>query len=539
MRASDLVDGLELSKSSSSDQKTAFKIAELFNSGASQMNRCLNALETDIVTQSRDGREANCEALGNNPGDNAMIYEKIIIAISMSVLYILAKEYQCIPSSFDAFFLSTDSCLEVSYDARHSLQGCTCRTAISLFVQWHSTGTLVISSYPVQTLRWSSITSAFDEILDVPTTLDNIVLAPLGISVRLSMAKSQASQLSSENDFDGDSDSQKSSETPYFYHSQDWRMCVTKFLESYGVIVPHQTRWLQVQAPHASNESSRHSASVFLWPAFLCFYYIDSSETIKEDLSWAWDSDNQDVMDTFFFFLIWFLTKSTRDMLIETSKKQTETEGYSKSNAVRSDDEDSGSEIYVSTQTMIDEQALSGIYPTPPDGYQSSTVSGLLAPEKDALSRGHTKELFSSGSEAQQNQEHLEIQLPHTSPENDIGLGDFEHLEEDDLFGDMNTDMFAASGITEADFSFFDEPSNAKEVSQGEYYMLSSEQNFSTQFPQNPGESCRGNEDVDDIDILSQVSNAKEDPDVKMNDYLEELYGKANTSTYSFHEERC
>ena len=404
-------------------------------------------------------------------------------------------------------------------------------TAVSLFVQWQSTGTIVISSTPKQNFQWRSIADPYDhrcQALHVPT-LDSLVLAPLGTFVRPILAKSDTSCSVTSDDSDSCSGNQDSSGVPHLYHSQKWKASVRKLLESYGSEVPHHVRWLRVQALEYSKDFDEHSASMFVWPANLCFYCINYSETSKEDLSWAWDHGNRDVIDALTDAEHWFLGKSTRDDLSEAYKNEIELKTSFKSNVLSSDDEDSGSDIFLTARRAIDEQALSGVYPTPPDGYRSLTISALPAGEKDAMDRGCVKEPYSSASEEQRHSER-EVQLPPTSPEVNISHGDFEHIEEDDLFGDMNTDMFTANGITEADFSFFDEPSAAKESSQAGYHTLLNDQKHLSRIPQNHNDLNNRRPITEEVDMLSQVSNAEESPDASMTDDLDEPDGKAEKS---------
>jgi mediator of RNA polymerase II transcription subunit 13 len=89
------------------------------------------------------------------------------------------------------------------------------------------------------------------------------------------------------------------------------------------------------------------------------------------------------------------------------------------------------------------------VYPTPPEG---ATATGVNIPvqhdaypeDSDLLSPGvphETKPLPSSGP----------------SPHIDIGTGHYDASDDDDLFGEMNDKDFGSKGITDADFSFFDD----------------------------------------------------------------------------------
>ena len=97
-------------------------------------------------------------------------------------------------------------------------------------------------------------------------------------------------------------------------------------------------------------------------------------------------------------------------------------------------------------QRTIDQQvALSGIYPTPPDGLisghvtQQSTSDGPMHTEHSGLS--HELQLTSSN----------DSQAFSTEPQN-------YQPHSDDLFGDMGEMEFDANEVGDADFDYFDEP---------------------------------------------------------------------------------
>ena len=526
LRASDLGTSSDLYNSCFPEDKTTSKVTKVFDSGAFHVNS-VNAAKIETVTQGQNEQDNILGGTDRVPA-RSMIYERITNAVSMSILYALTKEVRCVPFNFDTFLLSTNTYFDNLHDLQQGLQSCTCMTAVSLFVQWQSTGTIVISSTPKQNFQWRNIADLFDhrcQALHVPT-LDSLVLAPLGMSVRPILVKSHTSCSVTSDESDSCSDNQDSSRVPHLHQSQKWKASVRKLLESYGGVVPHHVRWLRVQALEYSKDFDEHSACMFVWPANLCFYCTNYSKTSKEDLSWAWDHGNRDVIDALTDAEHWFLGKSTRGDSSEAHKSQTELKTSFKSNALSSDDEDSGSDIFLTARRAIDEQALNGVYPTPPDGYRSSTTSALPAAEKDAIDCGYVKEPYSSASEERRHSER-EVQLPHTSPEVDMSHGDFEHIEEDDLFGDMNTDMFTANGITEADFSFFDEPSVAKEISQADHHTLLNDQKYLSRIPQSHSDLNIRRPSTEDINMLSEVSDAEESPDASMTDRLEELNGKA------------
>lgn len=90
------------------------------------------------------------------------------------------------------------------------------------------------------------------------------------------------------------------------------------------------------------------------------------------------------------------------------------------------------------------------VYPTPPEGAAATGINSSIQHdtypgESDLLS-----------PDVPQGTKHLSG--PELSPKIDIGTGRYDASDDDDLFGEMNNIDFGSNGITDADFSFFDDP---------------------------------------------------------------------------------
>ena len=133
----------------------------------------------------------------------------------------------------------------------------------------------------------------------------------------------------------------------------------------------------------------------------------------------------------------WFLGKAARMEASRIRLQEENKEAQALKDVEDTDDEDSSSPFEMPVDQGISPQDVSGIYPTPPDGLPpallgSSNSNNLRPGDYD----DEEKELHPS----------------------DETRGDYDGQENDDLFGDIDIDMFASNGLTEADFSFFDEP---------------------------------------------------------------------------------
>jgi mediator of RNA polymerase II transcription subunit 13 len=103
-----------------------------------------------------------------------------------------------------------------------------------------------------------------------------------------------------------------------------------------------------------------------------------------------------------------------------------------------------------------DLQTANLVYPTPPDGAAATGLNNSNPPEvfvDDSdfglphVPRQNSRKL-APGSHSP----------PTQNDDVDIGTGRYDESDEEDLFGEMNERDFGSKGITDADFSFFDDP---------------------------------------------------------------------------------
>ncbi|PYH46564.1 uncharacterized protein BP01DRAFT_316628 [Aspergillus saccharolyticus JOP 1030-1] len=133
-----------------------------------------------------------------------------------------------------------------------------------------------------------------------------------------------------------------------------------------------------------------------------------------------------------------------------------------------------------------DLQTASLVYPTPPDG---ATTAGLnpTTVSSDAFS----EDIFSSSTFPQPTRQ-MSFSQPHSRNRSGtdvtmgfgpsaglaVGSGLYDTNDDDDLFGDMNERDFGAKGITDADFSFFDDPGFDRMAEVGHANALPESPNF-------------------------------------------------------------
>ena len=194
-----------------------------------------------------------------------------------------------------------------------------------------------------------------------------------------------------------------------------------------------EVTWILVQMEPESNHSV--GPPVSLWPAELCFCedsmaLLSSDEPFKTPLPDGSDDPLQQAES-------WFLGKSTRVEALRVKMMEEKQEAQALKDVEDTDDEDALSSFEVPLDQGVTPQDVSGIYPTPPDGLPPA----LLGPSSTNNVRSGD---YDDGEKDLQPIEETR--------------GDTDGQENEDLFGDMDIDMFASNGLTEADFSFFDEP---------------------------------------------------------------------------------
>ena len=472
LRASDLADptppeAVELGGKG----KNLSNKAEGTNLQSFQANAFLEITRPHSPSQATRGGRAGTP---NLPQDNAAIYKRIISAISTTICYALACDGACIPFA-PCQFLSP-----ISTTGKHGFceMGCdfpvtTPLSAISVNVTWLSSGMLVISSCPETDSKWINATTLHtDDGQDLGAMqLDFLVLAPLGVCAIYKGYESILPDFSSPYSDNSPSSGTRAFEPtgdPTYADRKTWKGSVAALLGIYGLEISDDTQWTWVLTCGSIIENNRPNVAeilthTILWPSHLCFCQALGPVAGFSDYSWAWERSGSKVVDPLADAESWFLGKNSRKEALEAQRRQTELETRTKAGSSSSDDADSLSELFIGIRRSIDQQALSGIYPTPPGADRPQAISVMTIQDLDTTGTPDARITINSLNGSQQELRD-NIELQYTSPDAEMGLGDYDHLEGDDLFGDMNSDMFTANNITEDDFSFFDQPAPVYEA---------------------------------------------------------------------------
>ena len=206
-----------------------------------------------------------------------------------------------------------------------------------------------------------------------------------------------------------------------------------------GIRLSLDIKWIQVETGREPDGFIHPPVS--LWPADLCFSEDALSQVDGEDDASFDKSIVDGSTDPLNEAESWFLGKVARMEALQARKREETQAAQVMKDVEDTDDENALSPLEAPMNQGITPQDVSGIYPTPPDGLPplpgSSNSNNLQSGDYD----DQAKELQPS----------------------DEARGDSDGQPNDDLFGDMDIDMFASNGLTEADFSFFDEPDMIEE----------------------------------------------------------------------------
>ena len=239
--------------------------------------------------------------------------------------------------------------------------------------------------------------------------------------------------------------------------SSGWKSRVFKALLVEGIAFDRDYTdrpWLVVEM------LDRGKRNRFAWPLDLCFIPDQSSHSEHDDIlsSFNWTHwfrvSQHPFKNPMAEAEAWVMRTSEQENAANTNSDPMNLDGAT----VQSTNIVAETPLATSppfNQRLADQQAaLSGIYPTPPDGLMpgqlpqlptSDGATGTLQGDQSALSN--------------------ELQIP-SSDDNPLGAGSMESngdaqaypMNSDDLFGDMGEMDFGANEVGDADFDYFDEP---------------------------------------------------------------------------------
>lgn len=346
------------------------------------------------------------------------VYSNFISAVSCSLTYSLGKAqgwiqvgpYACI----DVRTLGDDIFDNAGVHSR-----ITTTTELSFDVKWLSSGTLLISFFQNQLSRHIRVSAMLpkNECSTGLAVGSLLLLSPFGI---------RCQYLGTESIPESDVQCKSSALV---------KASILLRLAHQGVRNTQNATWVQVQMGRKSNIF--FDPLVPLWPADLCLCTEVVNPVSGEDggsLEW---SIMDGLIDPLEEAESWSLGRAARMEAVQARVREESQGAQATKDIEDTDDEDVLSPFETQMDQGITPQDVSGIYPTPPDGLPLALL-GSSNPNNP-----HSGDYDDEERELRPSDE---------------ARGNYDGQEDDDLFEDMDIDMFASNALTEADFSFFDEP---------------------------------------------------------------------------------
>ena len=420
-----------------------------------------------------DGSGSNTSQTSQMDSPVHFIYDKFLEAVSKSLLFQITTTGDWLPlghrsligplpsPNLENWMRDVDLC-----QAIHGLK------VFSLHVELLQSSTLLAACSPAVEYKIFSLYDALKNGQYVNVGRD-VLLAPSG----------------STYSYDGVEDTQPSigalapsalhSESlrtlnPENLHGADGIASTIQQLAQQGIHVPQGEPWIRLRpkrslAKHIVSAPllSKTRSKTVVWPARLCFAERREPAIEDMDLTYVLKLSEKVSLNPLVNAEMWFQGKSAREesikAIIEARRKASELEARIEESRCP-DEPDSQSETETRVNQYLSTQDASRIYPTPPDVLRSEALLPQGVPEHQATSARPEDNIMSSAWD--DGAALSESRLP-TSPGFGASTNRYDHTADDDLFGEIDTGVFATSNLTEADFSFFDEPSEDDEAGRG------------------------------------------------------------------------
>lgn len=423
---------------------------ERLNANSFSSNHALSRLfEPDDTVKSKGLLDAPLGSV-----DVTTITSNLMAAISLSLVYSLCSRqdlapigsHSCIGSLFPRDSASTRNEIWLDQPQLGMLLN-------SILVRWASSGTLTISTSQT-IIPWLQRMSEIpvDDVQNSSLSLTRkVLISPSGMVVQHS--RESEMQTACED-----------SAPTGAYRQPDQLVKVKKLIVNrlalQGIHVTHEEKWLRLQhIPNHSNVdrisggSRQHlPADSFPWPAKLCFYNLESSVSGETLSHHKLNEDTEH--DPLVYAESWFKAKAKREEALEAKRKEDERSAQRLQEAQEVDFDENLTDFVPRPTQYLSAQDASGIYPTPPDVLRSQPLASAVYPDSQALVGQFVGKEITDKAEGNG----ILVGSQFVDALDSDVTAQYEEPDDGDLFGDMNSSLFAANGLTEADFSFFDEP---------------------------------------------------------------------------------
>lgn len=425
LRAADLVNDISPSASVFTLPKAApISQSSLGNAGASRGKSTRGNASFSQPPQTSSAEQAAPSSYAISCTDN--VYDKAMAAVSCTLSQFLANNSDWLP-------LGSGTCVncrtlgDTPSDQMWPDPPTAKTTTVTYKVSWTTLGTLTVTTILTNVPKLCRVETVLSKLSSVPDSGTPVLLSPSGIEVLYGRAERKLT---------------RQSETSA---TNDVKELTLARLARQGIDVAKDGGWTLVHVPRQTKESEdfllegqKVAYLQILWPAQLILHRDIASKGelgVKRNLFTAIDDDLNNPLAR---VESWFLGKSARVEALAAKQQQDENVTTPKAKeSGGSEDELDMSGTMSPMNRYIASQDISGIYPTPPDGLRSQGLD---------LVANNEHQNTSSDNESRNNVDNADIDV------------EYSDQADQDMFGNMDMDMFTENDLTEADFNFFDEP---------------------------------------------------------------------------------
>ncbi|KAJ5335977.1 uncharacterized protein N7506_003999 [Penicillium brevicompactum] len=427
--------------------------------GLSSDNQSQHATQSSGQPRPQQGQPSSRRQ--DSYSSSAAIYASFISAVTGAISLQLIRHHGALPLGSRTLFTAVEkSGYEVPHINNDSPLSTSCLTTLN--VQLTMAGTITVSAQTISQTGILRLCNPRDNISHTPIAKPgaDVWLCPNGTIARLVTANVDSSNtLSPDNPL------------PAVHSAKQtqWKSDVLQWLQNFGLGVgaADQEPWVEVEvwepffarlAGEAWRQSDDNPSMLplkrMLWPARFCFRRASSSKSS----SWAQTSLLDEPLD---FAEQWPTLAGSLNLDVAANLQNTPTahEAQPRDLERAPSPKVEPSEIIESLSRIAqypDLQSTNLVYPTPPDG------AVAVGPSVTNTSEAFVDAPDFGISRGQQQSSRRNLADADSSPiqNNGIGVGTgrYDESDEEDLFGEINGKDFGSKGITDADFSFFDEP---------------------------------------------------------------------------------
>ena len=371
----------------------------------------------DLVNTSKTGKEFATTDL----------YPKLLAALARSLAFTMSQEaHYLLLGNYTCVYLRTtnDQQLE-QIGVNGPLDG---TSLVTCGTRWLSSGTLIFTFQREAVPRLSSFQYMFQNKRghDEMSVGASLLLSPSGLTGYFRSLEHTPQ------------------DHPLHNSRAAMKSLITTRLLSIGITLSHDVLWIWISFESFPNGLKttlpmhpQPGSPLTLWPATLCLCEAPDPLACMQESDFLAGADLDGLVDPLERAQAWFMGRDARKAAIELKHNEEMAENQKLNDLEAREDDEGSSKVHLS-QT-ITPRDVSGIYPTPPDGLPSALPDS------------------STNIDLQAGNIHEDTNATIAGAKDDASQ-QYKDRENDDLFGEIDMDVFATNGLTEADFSFFDEP---------------------------------------------------------------------------------